>query len=143
MSYHCIKRQQWSTISMKSLETICIIIYYCCFGMFKAQMWYNRIFRYPIWHQTFLIDLVLSNTTYDRQLKAALQTGSCFLSVFYLSNIFIISMSVQLEYKKGHEERVSKYTTFADPPEVLLAKTQSQIASNVSFYRWSIHYYTL
>ena len=50
--------------------------------------------------------------------------------------IFITSMSVQVEYKKGHEERVSKYTTFADPPEVLLAKTQSQIASNVSFYRW-------
>uniref|UniRef100_A0A8C5CSC1 LIM zinc-binding domain-containing protein n=1 Tax=Gadus morhua TaxID=8049 RepID=A0A8C5CSC1_GADMO len=47
--------------------------------------------------------------------------------------IFITSMSVQVEYKKGHEERVSKYTTFADPPEVLLAKTQSQIASNYAY----------
>lgn len=37
----------------------------------------------------------------------------------------------QLEYKKGHEERISKYTTFVDPPEVLLAKKQGQIVSDV------------
>uniref|UniRef100_A0A3Q2WF16 Nebulin-related anchoring protein n=1 Tax=Haplochromis burtoni TaxID=8153 RepID=A0A3Q2WF16_HAPBU len=36
-----------------------------------------------------------------------------------------------LEYKKGHEERVSKYTTFVDPPEVILAKKQGQIVSDV------------
>lgn len=39
---------------------------------------------------------------------------------------------LQLEYKKGHEERVSKYTTFVDPPEVLLARKQGQIVSDVS-----------
>lgn len=42
-------------------------------------------------------------------------------------------LSLQLEYRKGHEERVSKYTTFVDPPEVLLAKKQGQIVSDVSF----------
>lgn len=41
-------------------------------------------------------------------------------------------LSLQLEYKKGHEERVSKYTTFVDPPEVILAKKQGQIVSDVS-----------
>lgn len=40
--------------------------------------------------------------------------------------------SPQLEYKKGHEERISKYTTFVDPPEVLLAKKQGELVSNVS-----------
>ncbi|KAM4623432.1 nebulin-related-anchoring protein isoform 2-T2 [Polymixia lowei] len=40
------------------------------------------------------------------------------------------TLASNLEYKKGHEERVSKYTTFADPPEVLLAKTQGQISSD-------------
>lgn len=54
-------------------------------------------------------------------------------SIYICIYMFIISLSMQLEYKKGHEERVSKYTTFADPPEVLLAKTQGQITSNVSF----------
>lgn len=43
-----------------------------------------------------------------------------------------IPPSPQLEYKKGHEERISKYTTFVDPPEVLLAKKQGQIVSDVS-----------
>ncbi|CAL8281825.1 unnamed protein product [Merluccius merluccius] len=42
-------------------------------------------------------------------------------------------LASNLEYKKGHEERVSKYTTFADPPEVLLAKTQGQITSNYAY----------
>lgn len=41
-------------------------------------------------------------------------------------------LSLQPEYKKGHEERVSKYTTFVDPPEVILAKKQGQIVSDVS-----------
>uniref|UniRef100_A0A3B5AT56 Nebulin related anchoring protein n=1 Tax=Stegastes partitus TaxID=144197 RepID=A0A3B5AT56_9TELE len=41
--------------------------------------------------------------------------------------------SSQLEYKKGHEERVSKYTTFADSPEVLLAKKQGQIVSDYAY----------
>lgn len=40
--------------------------------------------------------------------------------------------SPQLEYKKGHEERISKYTTFVDPPEVLLSEKQGQIVSNVN-----------
>lgn len=40
---------------------------------------------------------------------------------------------LKVEYKKGHEERVSKYTAFVDPPEVLLAKKQAQIVSDVSF----------
>uniref|UniRef100_A0A3Q1GTL3 Nebulin-related anchoring protein n=1 Tax=Acanthochromis polyacanthus TaxID=80966 RepID=A0A3Q1GTL3_9TELE len=41
--------------------------------------------------------------------------------------------SNQLEYKKGHEERVSKYTTFVDHPEVLLAKKQGQIVSDYAY----------
>lgn len=42
------------------------------------------------------------------------------------------SIYYQVEYKKGHEERVSKYTTVIDTPEVLLAKSQGKIASDVS-----------
>uniref|UniRef100_A0A7N8XU83 Nebulin-related anchoring protein n=1 Tax=Mastacembelus armatus TaxID=205130 RepID=A0A7N8XU83_9TELE len=40
---------------------------------------------------------------------------------------------MQVEYKKGHEERVSKYTAFVDPPEVLLAKKQGQIVSDIKY----------
>lgn len=47
----------------------------------------------------------------------------------------IYFMFLQVEYKKGHDERVSKYTAFVDPPEVLLAKKQGQIVSDVSFWQ--------
>ncbi|XP_051274055.1 nebulin-related-anchoring protein isoform X1 [Dicentrarchus labrax] len=43
------------------------------------------------------------------------------------------TLASNLEYKKGHEERVSKYTTFVDPPEVLLAKKQGQIVSDYAY----------
>ncbi|XP_057682974.1 nebulin-related-anchoring protein isoform X1 [Corythoichthys intestinalis] len=43
------------------------------------------------------------------------------------------TLASDLEYKKGHEERVSKYTAFADPPEVLLAKKQGQIVSDYAY----------
>uniref|UniRef100_A0A3B5L7P8 Nebulin-related anchoring protein n=1 Tax=Xiphophorus couchianus TaxID=32473 RepID=A0A3B5L7P8_9TELE len=43
------------------------------------------------------------------------------------------SLASNVEYKKGHEERVSKYTTFVDPPEVLLAKKQAQIVSDYAY----------
>uniref|UniRef100_A0A8C5HI81 LIM zinc-binding domain-containing protein n=1 Tax=Gouania willdenowi TaxID=441366 RepID=A0A8C5HI81_GOUWI len=43
------------------------------------------------------------------------------------------TLASNLEYKKGHEERVSKYTTFAETPEVLLAKKQGQILSDYAY----------
>ncbi|XP_072311964.1 nebulin-related-anchoring protein isoform X2 [Eucyclogobius newberryi] len=43
------------------------------------------------------------------------------------------TLASSLEYKKGHEERVSKYTTFVDTPEVLLAKKQGQIVSDYAY----------
>ncbi|XP_068610863.1 LOW QUALITY PROTEIN: nebulin-related-anchoring protein [Brachionichthys hirsutus] len=43
------------------------------------------------------------------------------------------ALASNLEYKKGHEERVSKYTTFVDPPEVLLAKKQGHIVSDYAY----------
>ncbi|XP_011486271.1 nebulin-related-anchoring protein isoform X2 [Oryzias latipes] len=42
-------------------------------------------------------------------------------------------LASSLEYKKGHEERMSKYTTLVDTPEVLLAKKQAQIASDYAY----------
>ncbi|XP_041828983.1 nebulin-related-anchoring protein isoform X2 [Melanotaenia boesemani] len=42
------------------------------------------------------------------------------------------TLASSLEYKKGHEERVSK-NTFVDPPEVLLAKKQGQIVSDYAY----------
>uniref|UniRef100_A0A3B4VHN2 Nebulin-related anchoring protein n=1 Tax=Seriola dumerili TaxID=41447 RepID=A0A3B4VHN2_SERDU len=43
------------------------------------------------------------------------------------------TLASNLEYKKGHEERLSKYTTFVDRPEVILAKKQGQIVSDYAY----------
>ncbi|XP_030629117.1 nebulin-related-anchoring protein isoform X2 [Chanos chanos] len=40
------------------------------------------------------------------------------------------TLASNFEYKKGHEERVSKYTTVTDTPEVVLAKNQGKITSD-------------
>lgn len=40
--------------------------------------------------------------------------------------------SLQVEYKRGHEERVSKFTSVVDTPDILHAKAGAQLASDVS-----------
>lgn len=50
-------------------------------------------------------------------------------------NMYFIYVSVsfpQVEYKRGHEERVSKFTSVADTPDILHAKAGGQLASDVS-----------
>lgn len=39
---------------------------------------------------------------------------------------------LQVEYKRGHEERVSKFTSVVDTPDILHAKAGAQLASDVS-----------
>lgn len=38
----------------------------------------------------------------------------------------------QVEYKRGHEERVSKFTSVVDTPDILHAKVAGQLSSDVS-----------
>uniref|UniRef100_A0A671KTZ6 Nebulin-related-anchoring protein-like n=1 Tax=Sinocyclocheilus anshuiensis TaxID=1608454 RepID=A0A671KTZ6_9TELE len=40
------------------------------------------------------------------------------------------TLASNVEYKKGHEEQVSKYTAVTDTPDVLLAKNQGKIVSD-------------
>ncbi|XP_048843572.1 nebulin-related-anchoring protein isoform X2 [Brienomyrus brachyistius] len=43
------------------------------------------------------------------------------------------SLASNLEYKRGHEERISKFTTVADTPEMLLAKSGGKLASDYNY----------
>lgn len=38
----------------------------------------------------------------------------------------------QVQYKKGHEERVTQFTSITDSPEIMHAKTGAALASDVS-----------
>ncbi|XP_058437302.1 nebulin-related-anchoring protein isoform X5 [Marmota monax] len=42
-------------------------------------------------------------------------------------------LASQVEYKKGHEERISKFSTVADTPELLRAKAGGQLQSDVRY----------
>lgn len=40
-------------------------------------------------------------------------------------------LSPQVEYKRGHDERVSRFTTVADTPELLRARAGGQLQNDV------------
>uniref|UniRef100_A0A8C9VEP4 Nebulin-related anchoring protein n=1 Tax=Scleropages formosus TaxID=113540 RepID=A0A8C9VEP4_SCLFO len=42
-------------------------------------------------------------------------------------------LASNVEYKRGHEERVSKFTSVSDTPEILLAKTGGKLASELAY----------
>lgn len=46
--------------------------------------------------------------------------------------MYFICFLPQVEYKRGHEERVSKFTSVVDTPEILHAKAGGQLSSDVS-----------
>lgn len=47
-------------------------------------------------------------------------------------NIYFICFLPQVEYKRGHEERISKFTSVVDTPDILHAKVGAQLSSDVS-----------
>ena len=50
-----------------------------------------------------------------------------------------IPFSLQIHYKKGHDERKAKYTSLADTPEMELAKKVSNQRSDVSCTTFQLH----
>ncbi|XP_044540224.1 nebulin-related-anchoring protein-like, partial [Gracilinanus agilis] len=42
-------------------------------------------------------------------------------------------LASQVQYKRGHDERVSRFTTVADTPELLRAKAGGQLQSDVRY----------
>lgn len=46
--------------------------------------------------------------------------------------MYFICFLLQVEYKRGHEERVSKFTSVVDTPDILHAKAGGQLSSDVS-----------
>ncbi|XP_070707449.1 nebulin-related-anchoring protein isoform X2 [Pempheris klunzingeri] len=77
----------------------------------------------------------ISDVKYTEEYEQSKGKGSfpAMITPGYQSAKNANTLASNLEYKKGHEERVSKYTTFVDPPEVLLAKKQGQIVSDYAY----------
>ncbi|CAG5906159.1 unnamed protein product [Menidia menidia] len=77
----------------------------------------------------------ISDVKYKEEYEEAKGKGSfpAMITPGYQTAKNANTLASTLEYKKGHEERVSKYTTFVDSPEVLLAKKQGQILSDLTY----------
>lgn len=58
-----------------------------------------------------------------RRLPSVLPSGGCDLDS-------MLSLR-QVEYKRGHDERISRFSTVADTPELLRAKAGGQLQSDV------------
>lgn len=76
----------------------------------------------------------LSDVKYTEEYEQSKGKGSfpAMITPGYQATKQANTLASDLEYKKGHEERVSKYT-FVDPPEVLLAKKQGKIVSDYAY----------
>ncbi|XP_019738933.1 nebulin-related-anchoring protein isoform X3 [Hippocampus comes] len=96
----------------------------------QQQSWYNQEMVSMSQAQTNISDV-----KYMEEYDESKGKGSfpALITPGYQAAKMANTLASNLEYKKGHEERVSKYTAFVDPPEVLLAKKQGQIVSDYAY----------
>ncbi|CAG12601.1 unnamed protein product, partial [Tetraodon nigroviridis] len=99
----------------------------------QQQMWFSD----TVTNQKMVTTSQTENTVsdYSAEYEQSRGRGSfpAMITPGYQAAKQASALASNLEYKKGHEERISKYTTFVDPPEVLLAKKQGQIVSDYGY----------
>ncbi|XP_056153410.1 nebulin-related-anchoring protein isoform X2 [Lampris incognitus] len=99
------------------------------------QTWYSGMVTNQEIVRVSQAQNTISDVKYTEEYEQSKGKGSfpAMITPGYLVAKNANTLASNLNYKKGHEERVSKYTTFADPPEVLLAKSQGQLTSNYAY----------
>ncbi|XP_037134487.1 nebulin-related-anchoring protein isoform X1 [Syngnathus acus] len=96
----------------------------------QQQTWYNQEMVTMSQAQTNLSDVKFMEEYEQTKGKGSFPA---LITPGYQTAKTANTLASNLEYKKGHEERISKYTAFVDPPEVLLAKKQGQIVSDYAY----------
>ncbi|XP_061563616.1 nebulin-related-anchoring protein isoform X2 [Cololabis saira] len=101
----------------------------------QQQSWYSGMVTNQEIVTMSQAQKTISDVNYKEEYEESKGKGSfpAMITPGYQTAKTANALASNLEYKKGHEERVSKYTTFVDPPEVLLAKKQSQIVSDYAY----------
>ncbi|KAK2884741.1 hypothetical protein Q8A73_021215 [Channa argus] len=101
----------------------------------QQQMWYSGMVTNQEVVTMSQAQTAVSNANYTEQHDQSKGKGSfpAMITPGYQAAKNATILASNLEYRKGHEERVSKYTAFVDPPEVLLAKKQAQIVSDSAY----------
>uniref|UniRef100_UPI003AAD81BA nebulin-related-anchoring protein n=1 Tax=Centroberyx gerrardi TaxID=166262 RepID=UPI003AAD81BA len=101
----------------------------------EQQTWYSGMVTNQEIVRVSQAQKTISDVKYTEEYEQSKGKGSfpAMITPGYQAAKSANTLASNLEYKKGHEERVSKYTAFADPPEVLLAKKQGQITSDYAY----------
>ncbi|XP_075948940.1 nebulin-related-anchoring protein [Anarhichas minor] len=101
----------------------------------QQQSWYSGMVTNQEVVTMSQAEKTLNDVKYTEEYEQSKVKGSfpAMITPGYQAAKTANTLASSLEYKKGHEERVSKYTTFVDPPEVLLAKKQGQIVSDYAY----------
>lgn len=105
------------------------------FSQQQQQMWYSGMVTNQEIVTMSQAQKNISDVKYTEEYEQSKGKGSfpAMITPGYQAAKKANTLASDLEYKKGHEERVSKYTTFVDSPEVLLAKKQGQIVSDYAY----------
>ncbi|XP_058476923.1 nebulin-related-anchoring protein isoform X1 [Solea solea] len=101
----------------------------------QQQTWYSGMVSSQAIEMSSQAQKAISDVKYTEEYEQSKGKGSfpALITPGYQAAKNANTLASSLEYKKGHEERVSKYTAFVDPPEVLLAKKQGQIVSDYAY----------
>ncbi|CAK6956632.1 nebulin-related-anchoring protein isoform X1 [Scomber scombrus] len=101
----------------------------------QQQTWYSGMVTNQEIVTVSQAQKTISDVKYTEEYEQSKGKGSfpAMITPGYQTAKNASTLASSVEYKKGHEERLSKYTTFVDPPEVLLAKKQGQIASDYAY----------
>ncbi|XP_056883449.1 nebulin-related-anchoring protein isoform X2 [Takifugu flavidus] len=99
----------------------------------QQQMWYSGTVTNQKIVTTSQTENTISDYTAEYEQSRGKGSFPAMITPGYQTAKQASALASNLEYKKGHEERISKYTAFIDPPEVLLAKKQGQIVSDYAY----------
>ncbi|XP_061666279.1 nebulin-related-anchoring protein isoform X2 [Syngnathoides biaculeatus] len=104
-------------------------------GFSQQQTWYSGMVTNQEMVTVSQAQTNISDVKYTEEYEQSKGKGSfpALITPGYQVAKNANTLASNLEYKKGHEERVSKYTVFVDPPEVVLAKRQGQIVSDYAY----------
>ncbi|XP_061228717.1 nebulin-related-anchoring protein isoform X3 [Neopsephotus bourkii] len=107
--------------------------YYAAYA--EGKSWYSGTIPDPDMVQITQAQKALSNFQYTEEYEPRRGKGSfpAMITPGYQVAKRATQLSSNVEYKRGHEERVSKFTSVVDTPDILHAKVAGQLSSDLKY----------
>uniref|UniRef100_A0A8V5FN80 Uncharacterized protein n=1 Tax=Melopsittacus undulatus TaxID=13146 RepID=A0A8V5FN80_MELUD len=111
----------------------CQNAYYAAYA--EGKSWYSGTIPDPDMVQITQAQKALSDFQYTEEYEPRRGKGSfpAMITPGYQVAKRATQLSSNVEYKRGHEERVSKFTSVVDTPDILHAKVAGQLSSDLKY----------